>query len=195
MIRFVRLIVPQLACALLLVSAATLPGQYAVLEVDPAQTKVAFTLGAVLHTVHGTFQWKHGNLRFEPSTGKISGELVVDAASGQSGDAARDRRMHSAVLESERYPEIAFRPDRVDGKVAPQGRSQVQVHGIFSIHGADHEMVLPAEVEAGGGQYTCDLHFTVPYAKWGMKNPSTLILRVSDKVELEIHTIIRPAKP
>ena len=30
------------------------------------------------------------------------------------------------------------------------------------------------------------MHFTVPYQKWGMKNPSTLFLRVSDTVEIDL---------
>jgi hypothetical protein len=31
----------------------------------------------------------------------------------------------------------------------------------------------------------------VPYIKWGMKNPSTFILRVSDKVEITVETAAR----
>jgi len=30
------------------------------------------------------------------------------------------------------------------------------------------------------------VHFTVPYQKWGMKNPSTLFLKVSDTVEIDL---------
>jgi polyisoprenoid-binding protein YceI len=143
----------------------------------------------VLHTVRGSFLLKRGNIRFDSATGKASGELVVDAASGESGNGARDRRMHKNVLESDRYPEIVFRPDRVEGKVAQQGASQVGLHGMFSIHGAEHELTLPVEVEAAGGQYTAAIVFAVPYVKWGMKNPSTFFLRVDDKVEIGIHTV------
>jgi polyisoprenoid-binding protein YceI len=115
----------------------------------------------------------------------------VDAASGASGSGARDRRMHKNVLESGRYPEIVFRPDRVDGRVAPEGVSHVQLHGTFTIHGASHEITMPADVEAAGDEYQAVAHFTIPYAKWGMKNPSTLFLRVSDQVEITIHTVAR----
>jgi len=34
--------------------------------------------------------------------------------------------------------------------------------------------------------WNATVHFTVPYAKWGMKNPSTLFLRVSDSVEIDL---------
>jgi polyisoprenoid-binding protein YceI len=166
---------------------AALLAQGAVLELDPARTQVEFTLGDVLHTVHGTFRLKRGSIQFDPSTGEAGGEAVVGAASGSSGSAARDRRMHRSILESDRYPEIAFRPDRVEGAVAPQGASQVKVHGMFSIHGADHEITAPATVEITGGQAAVTMRFAVPYVKWGMKNPSTLLLRVSDRVDITVH--------
>ncbi|SPE30212.1 YceI family protein (fragment) [Candidatus Sulfopaludibacter sp. SbA6] len=124
------------------------------------------------------------------ATGKASGELMlVDAASGASGSGARDHRMHANVLESSRYPDIVFRPDFVEGKVALVGASEVRLHGMFGIHGAEHEMTIPLEIEAADRQFAATGRFVVPYVKWGMKNPSTLILRVSDKVQIEIHTV------
>ena len=168
--------------------SAALLAQETVLEMEPAQTKVEFTLGDVLHTVHGTFTLKRASIRFDLATGKAEGEMVVDAASGNSGSPARDRKMHKEILESARFPEIVFRPSRVEGRVVAEGASQVQVHGIFSIHGVDHEIVMPTEVDAAGGAYKLFAHFDVPYVKWGMKNPSTFILRVNDKVEIAIHT-------
>jgi polyisoprenoid-binding protein YceI len=179
-----------LACAALL-AASSIPAEDTVLQIDPSRTKVEFTLADVLHTVHGSFLLKRGDIRFDAATGKASGELVVDATSGDSGSGTRDRNMHKNVLESARYPEIVFRPDRVEGKVSPQGASKVALHGIFSIHGAQHDVTLPVEVEAADGQYTATIQFAVPYVQWGMKNPSTLFLRVSDKVEISIHTVAR----
>ncbi len=193
MMKIVRWLVPQLVCSIML-GAATIPAQETALQIDPDHTKVEFTLGDVLHTVHGTFVLTRGNIRFDTVTGKASGELVVDTASGASGSDARDRRMHSHILESVLFPEVVFRPDRVEGKVALQGKSQVQLHGVFAIHGSEHEITMPVDVEAADGQYTATAHFFMPYVKWGMKNPSTLLLRVSDKVELTIHTVARAAK-
>ena len=112
--------------------------------------------------------------------------MVVDATSGESGSGMRDRKMHKEILESERYPEIAFRPDRIEGPVASQGKSSVKVHGMLSIHGVDREIMVPAEVEMSADHWTATVHFTVPYAKWGMKNPSTLFLRVNDFVEIDL---------
>ena len=185
--RIARLIAVLAAAALLYGAGATAPslGQEIVLDLDPERTTVRFTLADVLHTVHGTFKLKCGNIRFDPATDKISGEVVVDATSGNSGSEARDSRMHKNILESGKYPEIVFVPDRVDGSVAPQGESQIQLHGLFRIHGAEHEITAAVKVQMLNGQPTATAHFTVPYVKWGMKNPSTLLLRVSDKVEVE----------
>ena len=156
-----------------------------IFQLDPAKSSVHFTLSDVLHTVHGSFKVRHGMLQME-STGGMSGEIVVDAASGDSGSGMRDRKMHKEVLESALYPEIAFRPGRIEGNVASQGKSSVMVHGMFSIHGVDREITVPAQVEISADHWTATVHFSVPYEKWGMKNPSTLFLRVSDTVEIEL---------
>ena len=177
---------PFLGLALLLAGGAALAAaQDADYRVNPAQSSVKFTLGDVLHTVRGTFKLKQGELQVE-ADGKVSGQIVVDAGSGDSGSGMRDRKMNKEVLESTRYAEIAFRPDRIDGPLANSGKSSVLVHGIFNIHGVDREITVPAQVETSGDQWTATVHFTVPYQKWGMKNPSTLFLRVNDTVEIDL---------
>jgi polyisoprenoid-binding protein YceI len=173
------------ALCVLVASFSVAAAQDTAFQLDPAQTKVSFTLGDVLHTVHGTFKLKHGELQIEP-TGKITGTIVVDAGSGDSGSGMRDRKMHKEILESERYPEIAFRPDHIEGSVASQGKSSVMVHGMFSIHGADREITVPVQVETSPDHWTAIVHFTIPYEKWGMKNPSTLFLKVNDSVEIDL---------
>ncbi len=64
------------------------------LHLAPESTQVKWTLGDVLHTVHGTFQLRRGEMIFDNETGKASGEIVVDVTSGESGNGARDGRMH-----------------------------------------------------------------------------------------------------
>lgn len=157
------------------------------LHFEPANTAVNFTLGDVLHTVHGFFKLKQGEVDYNFSNGAVHGQLVIDARSGESGNRSRDHKMHKEILESAQYPDIVFRPDRVQGAVAPGGTSNVQVHGIFSIHGADHEMTMPVRIEVLADHWIADTHFSIPYVKWGIKNPSTLFLRVSESVEIDIH--------
>jgi polyisoprenoid-binding protein YceI len=177
-----------LALALLpLLLSSRAVAQEAVLEIDPAQTQVSFTLGDVLHTVHGMFKLKRGTIRIDPATGHASGLVVVDATSGDSGSHARDHKMHKDVLQSAQYPEITFAPEQVQGQVLPQGDFKVQVLGTFTIHGAGHPLTLVVQAHLAGEQLTADLNFSIPYVSWGLKNPSTLFLRVNDTVDIAIH--------
>jgi polyisoprenoid-binding protein YceI len=185
---------PRIVSTLLLslgVFATTVRAQETVLTLDPTQTMVEFTLGDVLHTVHGSFKLSRGTIYYNPSTGKASGSVVVDARSGNSGSGARDRKMHKNILESDKYPEIVFTPDRVEGKLDQRHASQVQVHGLFTIHGTPHEVTLPVQVQMDGEKLTAATKLPVPYVEWGMKNPSTFMLRVNDTVTIEIHAVGR----
>ena len=159
-------------------------------ELDPAKTTVQFTLHSVLHTVHGKFKLKRGSISFDPDSAAAMGEIVIDVAGGTTGSAARDRRMHQEVLESDRYPEATFTVSRVDGKLASQNQSPIAVHGVLNIHGADHELTLLFQAERAGGKYVVSTRFIVPYVKWGMKNPSTFLLKVEPNVEMDIKTTI-----
>lgn len=157
------------------------------LHLAPETTEVRWTLGDVLHTVHGTFKLRRGEIVFDAESGKASGEVVVDAASGESGSGARDGRMHKNVLESAKYPDISFTPDRIEGKVDLAAVSNVKLHGTFHIHGAAHEISVPVKVTASGERLDVELQFAVPYVEWGMKDPSTFILKVNKSVEIDVH--------
>lgn len=156
------------------------------LELDPTNTKVDFTLSDVLHTVHGTFALKSGQIHFNPANGSASGLVVVDVKSGQSGNNSRDRKMHKDILQSEQYPDATFTPTKMSGPFSPQGSSEIQVDGTFRIHGSDHPITLVVPLQISGSAANFKTQMVLPYVKWGMKNPSTFVLRVSDKVELDI---------
>ena len=147
--------------------------QQITVHLDPAQTKIEWTLGATMHTVHGTFKLKRGSVTFDPQSGAASGEIIVDATSGESGNQSRDKKMHKEVLESQRYPEIVFSPSHVMGKLADQGTSNLQVQGVLHIHGANHDLTLSLPVEKSGDAVKASASFVVPYKEWGMKDPST----------------------
>ena len=112
---------------------------------------------------------------------------MVDAPSGESENSGRDAKMHREILESQRYPEITFAPIEVEGSPAMQGDSQVRVKGTFRLHGQDHEIVIPVNMRISGSDLTLEANFSIPYISWGLKNPSTFILRASDTVQLSIH--------
>jgi polyisoprenoid-binding protein YceI len=175
---------------LLLSFAAALTAADSVFELTPAKTEIAFSVSSTLHTVHGKFKLKRGSIRFDTETGKATGEIVIDVTSGASGSESRDKRMQKEILESRKYPEAVFTPERVEGRLAGQGQSVVDLHGKFNIHGADHELTLHLTVQADDKQYTASTHFTIPYLEWGMKNPSNFLLKVGGAVDVEVKTVV-----
>jgi len=162
------------------------PAREIVLGIDPAQSKVHWTLGTTLHTVHGTFAFKSGTFHLDPTTGKANGEIVVYATSGDSGNDSRDKKMHKEVLESAQYQDVIFRPDRVEGTIAAQGTLTVQVHGVFVLHGSEHEMTVPVQAELAGDHWKGSAKFDVPFIDWGLKNPSSFLLKVNHAVGIEL---------
>ena len=191
------------ACALfvsILALSLAVGAQDAMVNFDPATTQVTFTLAATLHTVHGVFKLKSGQIHFDPQTGKAGGAIVLDATSANTDNASRDSKMHAEILESAKFPEITFIPTQVTGPLADllagKGTAQLQLAGIFRLHGQDHAMIIPVSVSpasasAASGQFQASTKFDVPYVKWGLKNPSTFVLRVSDTVSLEIHSAVQ----
>ncbi len=163
-----------------------LHAQEAVFEIDPAKTVVEFTLGDVIHTVHGTFKAKAGKVMFDAASGEARGEFVIDATTGVSGNGIRDRKMHKEILESDKFPEASFTPTHVTGAIQAQGDSTVQVQGVFRLHGADHQITLSVPLQGDGTNLTAKLHFAVPYVDWGLKDPSNIVLRVGKQVEIDI---------
>jgi polyisoprenoid-binding protein YceI len=157
-----------------------------VLSVDPAHSKVQWTLDSSLHMVHGTFTVKSGVLRFDPTNGRAGGEIVISATSGESGNGSRDARMHREILETAKYPELVFRSTQFDGKVAMPGVSDGNLRGVFTIHGADHDLVASVHADLAGDRWKGTSKFEVPYVKWGIKDPSNFLLRAKPVVEVEL---------
>jgi polyisoprenoid-binding protein YceI len=154
---------------------------------DPAQTQIHWKVSSGLHPTHGTFKLKSGEFLFNPATGVAEGEILVDATTGESGNPARDKRMHDEVLESNRYPAIFFHPTQLKGTFKTgEGTQDLVADGTFNIHGADHPLQLPLKVQISAETVTATTQFTVPYVAWGMKNPSKFLLRVGKQVEIEV---------
>jgi polyisoprenoid-binding protein YceI len=182
-----RLTTALATAAVALFLAAPTRAQQSLFTLDPAQTKIEFTLDTTLHTVHGTFQLKSGSVRFDSAAGAASGSIIVDSASGNSDNTSRDKKMHGDVLESPKFPDITFTPEHVQGAIAAQGSSQVNVSGKLKLHGQDHDMTLTFTVQHGAGnQLLAETHFDIPFLDWGLKDPGNFLLHVNKLVNLHI---------
>jgi polyisoprenoid-binding protein YceI len=179
-----------LLVACLVVSwAGSLGAQESVITLDPAATQIRFTLAATLHTVHGTFQLRSGQIHWDRATGHAGGSVVIDATSGNTDNPSRDKNMHAQILESATFPEITFTPTEIKGAIPNDGTAQIDVSGVIRLHGQDHTTTLSFTVQPGpAGSLEASTQFAVPYVKWGVKNPSTFLLHVDDTVNVDIHT-------
>lgn len=54
------------------------------------------------------------------------------------------------------------------------------------LHGAAHEVTIEMVVRSAGDDFTASGHFAVPYVAWGMKNPSILMFRCADTVDIDV---------
>lgn len=179
----------------MLCSAFAAPAQQETLTLDPAKTEVHYTVDTTFHTVHGTFHLKSGSVQFNPAGGPATGQIVVDAGSGDSGSKSRDHKMTKEILEADKYSEIVFTPQQMKGTLAPSGQSQIQLDGTITLHGQQHPLTLNVQATVQGNSVSADTSFVIPYIQWGMKNPSAMFLRVNDKVDIHIHAVgqIQPA--
>jgi len=132
---------------------------------------------------------------FEPTSGRLSGEIVVDAQSGQSGNLMRRPENAQRNTGGGALPRYFIPAQPRGGTVAAQGKSSVQVQGVFTVHGTNHELTAPAEVEMTPEGWSATIHFAIPYVKWGLKNPSTLFLCVSESVEIDLIAAGSVVKP
>jgi hypothetical protein len=163
--------------------------------IDPAQSTLHWTLDTTLHLVHGTFTVKRGELTVDTTNGKTTGEIVADATSGKTDNDSRDKKMHQEILETPRFPEIVFRISQIEGFTSPSGKVPLKLHGVFLIHGAQHDMVIPGDADFAGDHWNGSAKFVVPYIEWGIKNPSNFLLKASPTVDvsLELSGTVRAA--
>jgi len=183
--------VSRRALLVLLAAFIALPAwaEQRVLVLDPAASKVSFTLSATGHQVEGNVAVKSGRVSFDPVTGAASGEIILDLKSAQTGSDGRDKDMHEKVLETGKYPVAVFRAEKVRGTLAPSGPSDLTLDGTLSFHGSDHKMSLPAKVDVQNGRVKADTKLQIPYVAWGLHDPSVFVLRVGKVVDVKVHAV------
>jgi polyisoprenoid-binding protein YceI len=165
--------------------------QHQTFTVTPDASHVAFSLGGNTHHVDGTFHVQSGTIDFNSGTQSISGFVVVAAGSGNSSDQGRDKKMNTDVLDVAHFAEISFVPKSYQGTVVAAGDSLIQVTGVFTLHGAPHDMTVPMQIHIDGTALTAKTHFTIPYVKWGLKDPSIFILKVAKEVDIDLTLVGR----
>ena len=159
--------------------------QHQTFNINPDASTVAFTLGGH-DTTNGTFRVSKGEVHFDPTSPNLSGLVDVSASSGNSGNASRDKKMITQVLEAAQFSDVTFVPQTYTGTLTPSGDSNLQVTGIFTLHGTPHTITVPMQLHVDGAKCTAKAHFVVPYVQWGLKDPSIFILKVAKEVDINL---------
>ncbi|UCF66123.1 MAG: YceI family protein [Acidobacteriota bacterium] len=157
-----------------------------VLELDPRQTNIDFTLKATTHTVEGVIALEEGAIAFDTATGQASGSIVINALSTTTFHKSRDKKMHNDVLQSERYPKIVFVPEHLEGGLPAEGATDLLLTGTITIHGSTHPLDVPARVYRDGDTVTGEAEFKIPFVEWGMKDPSFFVFRVRKVIDVRL---------
>ncbi|GAA4785310.1 YceI family protein [Streptomyces ziwulingensis] len=109
-------------------------------EIDPAASTVRFDTRAMfgLLPVRGTFAIRQGRITVAEPAEASSVQVVMEAASFESGIEKRDRHVRSAdFLDVARHPEIGFRSLRLD-----RSGAETVLHGELTVRGVTQPVAV-----------------------------------------------------
>ena len=132
---------------------------------DPGRTTLEFEVEHLwgLHTVRGRFRSFSGAYVVGPGSSAI--ELTIDAASVDTGCAARDKHLRSAdFFGAEEHPQVRFTSTRVTGL----GRGHVRVAGELAGAGSRVPLAFDASVQLIDGDLELEAATTVDQSRFGM---------------------------
>ena len=132
---------------------------------DPARTKVEFEVEHFwgLHNVSGHFRRFDGSYFVGPAGPEI--ELTIDAASVDTGNAARDKHLRSAhFFDVDAHPQVRFTSTRITGL----GSGHVHVRGELEAAGTRVPVAFDASVRVIGGELELEATTTVDQRRFGM---------------------------
>ena len=176
-----------LALAIILVSGAL--AQHQTFAINPDASEVSMKLNTTHEVVHGTFHVQSGSIEFDRSATTISGNVIVAAGSGKTGNDSRDKKMNKDILKVDQFTTVSFAPKTYKGTIPSSGDSTIQVSGVFTLLGTPHDLTIPMQIHLDGSKGTATAQFVVPYVQWGLKNPSFLIWKAENDVAIDIKLV------
>ena len=132
---------------------------------DPSRTTVEFEVKHLwgLHTVRGRFNRFDGSYVDGPAGPEI--ELTIDAASVDTGNAARDKHLRSwDFFEVALHPQVRFTSTHVTG----MGDGHVHVSGELEAAGTRIPLAFDASVRMIDGELELEATTTVDQRRFGM---------------------------
>ena len=181
-----RTLLASLAATLPLLCTPFALAQHQAFNINPDASTVAFTLSSTHEITNGTFHVSKGLVNFDAASPNLSGLIDVSAATGNTGNASRDKKMLNDVLQTSQFADVTFVPQTYTGTLALTGDSTLQVTGIFTLHGTPHTLTVPMQLHIDGNKLTAKTTFKVPYVEWGLKDPSWFVFKVAKEVDVNL---------
>lgn len=116
-------------------------------EIDAAHSVLGFSVRhAGVARVRGTFNKFSGTITVAEDFASSSAEVEIDAASVETGQAARDEHLRSADFwHAEENPTWSFRTTSIEG-----AGDEFVLHGDFTANGVTQPVALKTELEGVG---------------------------------------------
>lgn len=163
--------------------------QHQTFAVNPEASEVKMTLKTNHEIVNGTFHVQSGSIEFDRSAPNMSGNVVIAAGSGKTGNDSRDKKMNKDILKVDQYTTISFAPKTYTGTLAASGDSSVQVSGVVTLLGNPHDLTIPMQIHTDGSKTMAKAQFVIPYVQWGLKNPSFMIWKAENTVAIDLNLV------
>lgn len=178
-----------------LITTAAQAGEWHV-DTEHADNRVQFTsevvalsFDGVTRNIDGYMYWE-GEELFER---KSQFFFEVDMASFDTGIGKRDRDMRE-VLNTRKWPKAHF-----EGTIAAHAPDTSAAHsytalakGIFSLHGVERPIEIPAAIAVGDTHSLVAADFTIRLQDYGIEAPSlAAFIKVSEMVDVSVHFRMR----
>jgi polyisoprenoid-binding protein YceI len=158
---------------------------------DTIRSTMTWELPATLHTVHGKVAELSGLIEITPdiegSGIGVAARVTVRAASMTTGNESRDKTMREKILETDRFPEIVFELEKVDGDLARLAAStpfDAKVSGRLTIHGKTLPLDVLVSVAPASDAVTLSGSFPLLWKAYGLRDPSFGIVTVREPMKV-----------
>jgi len=168
-----------------------------VYRIVPERSTVRFDVDATGHTVHGATQRVGGEVRFDPENLSREARVSfrVQAATLDTGNKTRDKKMRTSHLETEKFPEIEYDSSKVEA-LAPslrEGESQeLKLTGQLSLHGVKRSLSFPVRAARHGAELRVSGQTVLKMTDYSIPLPKFLFFTVKDEVKVSFEVTAVP---
>jgi polyisoprenoid-binding protein YceI len=154
-------------------------------KIDPAQSKIAFSVRHMLGSAKGKFSKFSGTIvvdREHPEQSSV--QVWIDVRSIDTGIAKRDDHLRGELFDVAKYPQITFKSRRVKQTGANLG----EIAGDLTMHGVTREIILKVEFVANTGTHWRVRTAPLKRSQFGLvfSNSAETVSMIADDVAVEI---------